>query len=79
MKEQKESGGEPKKCVIYELFLYHLIEDDSTLSKIYNECINGERLCGECKELACKLMEEFLTNLKEKREKAREKIGEYLS
>lgn len=79
LKEQKESGGEPKKCVIYELFLYHLIEDDSTLSKIYNECINGERLCGECKELACKLMEEFLTNLKEKREKAREKIGEYLS
>jgi tryptophanyl-tRNA synthetase len=78
LKEQKERGGKPEECVIYELFLYHLIDDDSFLSKIYNGCVEGERSCGDCKELASQLMEGFLIDLKEKREIAKEEIGEYL-
>lgn len=33
LKEQQELGGEVDKCVIYEMLLYHLIDDDEELKK----------------------------------------------
>ncbi|UCD12917.1 MAG: tryptophan--tRNA ligase [Thermoplasmatales archaeon] len=79
LKDQKKSGGKPDECVIYELFLYHLIEDDRELGNIYNSCMGGEQMCGDCKKHAAELMEQLLIALKEKRKKAHEKIEDYLS
>ncbi|MCK5261468.1 MAG: tryptophan--tRNA ligase [Thermoplasmatales archaeon] len=78
LKEQKKSGGKPDECMIYELFLYHLIEDDGELGNIYNSCKKGEQMCGNCKKHAAELMEKLLTDLHEKRKMATEKIEDYL-
>ena len=76
---QKKEGGKPDECVVYELFLYHLIEDDQELHNIYLSCKNGEKMCGHCKKYASQLMEKLLTDLQEKRKKAEGKIKQYLS
>jgi len=78
LEEQRKYGGKPNECMIYELFLYHLIEDDKELESIYSSCRQGGRMCGECKKYAIELMENFLKELAEKREQAREEIKQYL-
>ena len=78
LEEQKKHGGNPNECVIYELFLYHLIEDDKELQSIYDSCKNGKQMCGNCKKYAAQLMEQFLTTLQKKRKEAADKIEQYL-
>jgi tryptophanyl-tRNA synthetase len=72
VEEQKKLGGEPDKCMIYELYLYHLIEDDIELSRIYNECKSGKLLCGEDKRHCAELIGRFLEKHQEKMEKCQE-------
>ena len=78
IEEHRRYGGDPEKCIIYELFTYGLIKDDKELQRIYEDCKSGKQTCGECKKLASQLMEEFLLELKEKREQAKDEIGEYI-
>lgn len=69
--EQRELGGEADECPVYELYAYLLAGDDDELTKeVYSECVNGERLCGGCKEQAADLMREFLEDHQEKRAEA---------
>jgi len=78
LEEQKKSGGKPDECMIYELFLYHLIEDDSELHSIYESCKKGQLMCGMCKKRAAEHMEHLLIDLQEKRKKALGQIQEFL-
>jgi len=78
LEEQKKHGGKPDECMIYELFLYHLIEDDEELQDIYAACKNGEKMCGHCKKYAAQLIEEFLLDLQEKRKNPKYKLEQYL-
>ncbi len=78
LEEQKKNGGKPDECMIYELFLYHLIEDDNELHSIYESCKKGQFMCGNCKRHAAELMEQFLVDLQEKRKKALGQIKEFL-
>jgi len=75
--EQKRIGGEPDKCTVYELLLFHLIPEDKEIVEIYHECKSGKRMCGPCKAYAAELMAEFLRGHQEEREIARERLGEY--
>jgi tryptophanyl-tRNA synthetase len=77
LEEQKKLGGEPDKCTAYELLLYHLVEDDNELLEIYKDCVGGTRVCGNCKKHAAELMRDFLKEHQEKRELARERLGEF--
>ncbi len=77
-KEQKISGGKPDECMIYELFLYHLIDDDRELKNIYTSCKKGEQMCGNCKKYSAELMSNLLIDLNKKRKMAFEKIKDYL-
>jgi len=77
LEEQKKLGGEPDKCTAYELLLYHLVEDDNELLEIYKDCVGGTRVCGNCKKHAAELMHDFLKEHQEKRELARERLGEF--
>jgi len=79
LEAQKKHGGKPDECVVYELFFYHLIKDDKELNEIYNDCINGKKMCGHCKKHAAELMEKMLLDLQEKRKKAEKEIKKYLS
>ncbi len=76
--EQRKYGGKPEDCIIYEIFTYGIIEDDKELSEIYNDCKSGKLLCGQCKKLAYELISNFVQELKEGREEAKEKIKEYI-
>ncbi|HDD56887.1 MAG TPA: tryptophan--tRNA ligase, partial [Thermoplasmatales archaeon] len=67
LEEQRKYGGEPEKCMVYELFLYHLIEDDGELLDIYNRCKNGELICGDCKKKAIQLLNDILHEIREKK------------
>jgi len=78
LEEQKKSGGKPDECMIYELFLYHLIEDDKELHTLYESCKKGQLMCGMCKKRAAELMEQFLIDLQEKRKKALSQIQQFL-
>jgi tryptophanyl-tRNA synthetase len=75
--EQKKLGGEPEKCTVYELMLFHLSEDESELSEIFEECKSGERMCGTCKKEAAERIKAFLTEHQQEREIARERLPEY--
>lgn len=75
LKEQKELGGDPSNCVIYEMLLYHLEESDDKLQEVLENCKNGTLMCGECKAHTAELMKEFFDKFSKKREKA-SKIAE---
>jgi tryptophanyl-tRNA synthetase len=78
LEEQKKHGGKPDECVVYELFLYHLIKDDKELNELYNDCKHGKKMCGQCKKHASELIEKMLLELQEKRKKAEKEIKKYL-
>ena len=78
LEEQKKTGGKPDECTVYELFLYHLIEEDEELHDIYSSCKNGKQMCGNCKKYASELMQKMLIDIQEKRKKAVENIKKYL-
>jgi len=77
LEEQKKLGGEPDKCSVYELLVYHLVEDDNELLAVYKDCVGGTRVCGNCKKFTAELMKGFLKDHQEKREIARERLGEF--
>ena len=75
--KQRELGGEPDDCPVFELYAYLLAEgDDEFVTEVYEECAGGERLCGGCKEQAAELMKEFLREHQEKREEAEELLAD---
>ncbi len=78
VEEQRRLGGEPEKCVVFELYLYHLIEDDKELIKIYNACKNGELLCGEDKKRAAELLVKWLDEHRRKLERALDVVDKYV-
>ena len=78
LEQQKKEGGKPDQCVVYELFLYHLIEDDKELQNIYLSCKKGEKMCGNCKKYASELMGKKLEDLNKQRKIAQNKFNSYL-
>lgn len=78
VKEQKEKGGVPEDCMVYELFLYHLVDDDNELEELYRECKSGELSCGNCKEICIEMMIKFLKEHQKKREKVRKAVERIL-
>lgn len=78
IEEHKKNGGKPDECNVFELFIYHLIEDDKELDRIYNDCKAGTQLCGQCKKLAGELITDFLSELQVKRKQAMDEIDQYL-
>lgn len=47
--EQREKGGVPEDCKVYEAALYHL-EDDEAVEEMFEDCVSGDVLCGGCKD-----------------------------
>ncbi|PJA22522.1 tryptophan--tRNA ligase [archaeon CG_4_10_14_0_2_um_filter_Archaea_38_6] len=69
LKEQREKGGNPDICKIYELLRFHYPDDD-LLEETYQQCKKGKILCGECKQKCINFLITFLKEHKEKYEKA---------
>ncbi|MFB6069519.1 MAG: tryptophan--tRNA ligase [Halanaeroarchaeum sp.] len=67
--KQRELGGRPDQCPVYELYAYLLAGDDDEYAQdVYDECAGGERLCGACKTEAAEAMATFLEDHQAKRE-----------
>jgi len=71
IEEQKKKGGQPEKCMVFEMYKQHLIEDNKKLQKVFDDCKAGKLLCGEDKQNACDLMIEFQKDFEKKLDKAR--------
>jgi tryptophanyl-tRNA synthetase len=75
--EQRELGVKADECPVYELYAYLLSGDDDDFAReVYDECVGGERLCGDCKEQAARLMREFLAEHQEKRAEAADLLAD---
>ncbi|MBP1928457.1 tryptophanyl-tRNA synthetase [Methanolinea mesophila] len=64
--EQKELGGEPGKCSLFALNLFHMVEDDAELGEIRSRCLSGEMSCGQCKKETLARVTEYLAEFREK-------------
>jgi len=66
LEEQKQLGGEPDKCSLYLLNLFHMVEADRELEEIRQRCLGGEMTCGQCKKDTAERVLEFLKEFREK-------------
>jgi tryptophanyl-tRNA synthetase len=74
VEEQRKLGGQPDKCVVFELETYHFMPDDKELADLRRKCEKGEIMCGECKQILKERMRKFFVDLGKKREKARKTV-----
>ena len=74
LEEQKRLGGEPDKCSIFLLNLFHMVTDDSELAEIRRRCCDGEVTCGQCKKETAERVVVFLKEFREKMDVAAETI-----
>ena len=77
--EQKEKGGVPEECTVYEMLVYHLIDDDKELEKVYSACKLGENTCGSCKAACAERLMNFLKEHQKKRENAKKTVEKILA
>ena len=78
VEEQRRLGGEPWKCPIYDLYMY-FEDNDKPVSRVYDECKGGSRLCGECKQEALELVNKKLEMHREIRNKYIESAKELMA
>jgi len=76
LEEQKRLGGEPDKCSLYLLNLFHMVMDDSELEEIRRKCTGGEITCGQCKKDTAERVVLFLKDFREKMDTVSETIGD---
>ncbi len=72
--EQKRLGGEPDKCSLFLLNLFHMVTDDTELAEIRRKCISGEIMCGQCKKDTAERVVNFLKDFRAKMDAAAEEI-----
>jgi len=74
LEEQKRLGGEPDKCSLYLLNLFHMVTDDAELAEIRRKCMAGEVTCGQCKKDTAERVVAFLKDFREKMDAAADRI-----
>jgi tryptophanyl-tRNA synthetase len=66
LEEQKRLGGEPDRCSVFLLNLFHMVTDDAELDEIRRKCVAGEVTCGQCKKDTAERVVSFLKDFREK-------------
>jgi tryptophanyl-tRNA synthetase len=79
LKEQRELGGEPQKCMIYKILMYHFEEDDEKLAIDFELCVKGELMCGDHKQECVEKVLKFMKEHRKKKEKLITKAKEILN
>ncbi len=75
---QRREGGRPHECPVFETMLFHTVSDDTEMARIEEECLNGERLCGQCKREASQYLVSFLEDLSERRDQTEHLVSEFV-
>ncbi|MFQ6053354.1 MAG: tryptophan--tRNA ligase [Candidatus Bathyarchaeia archaeon] len=78
IREQRELGGDPSICTVYAYYYYLFEDDDAALAELDRECRSGAILCGECKARLAGVVKGFLKEFQEKRERARDRLEDFL-
>ena len=68
VEEQRRLGGRADICPIFDLYRFHFAKDDAHVDLVYDECVKGVRLCGECKQEASGLVKKYLEEHRKKRD-----------
>jgi tryptophanyl-tRNA synthetase len=74
LEEQKRLGGEPDKCSLFLLNLFHMVTEDAELAEIRKKCLGGGITCGQCKKDTAERVVAFLKDFREKMDAAAEDI-----
>lgn len=77
VKEQKEKGGNPEKCVVFKWLEIFFEPDYKALLERYTKCKSGELLCGECKRYLIEKVQAFLKEHQRRRKEAKETIEKF--
>jgi tryptophanyl-tRNA synthetase len=77
-KEQRELGGEPTKCMIYKILMYHFEDDDDKVEQDFHDCINGDLMCGDHKKECIEKVLDFIKKHREKKDKLIDKAKKVL-
>jgi tryptophanyl-tRNA synthetase len=77
-KLQRELGGDPSVCSVFKYHFMLFTLDDEEIKKIESRCRSGSLLCGECKNNLTQKINAFLKTHQEEREKAKDRIDEFL-
>lgn len=68
VEEQRRLGGRADICPVFDLYRFHFARNDAHVDRVYNECVKGIRLCGECKQEAAGLVKGFLQEHQKRRD-----------
>lgn len=78
LKEHRDKGGIPEVDVSYQMLYFMFEEDDKKIKKIYDDYKSGKLLTGELKQILVEKLTKFLASHQEKREKAKDKVHDFL-
>ena len=76
--EQRKTGGNPEICSVFQYFVFLFENDDDMIKSLEEECRSGGMVCGECKNLLAERVCAFLKSHQERREKARDRLDEFV-
>ena len=74
---QRKLGGNADICPVYWYLNYLFDSEDQSIER-YSNCTGGNLLCGECKGDLIKKVKPFMNNIQLKREKAKDKVKDYM-
>jgi len=77
IEEQKRLGANPDICSV-SAYDYFLFMDDKEIEDLRFNCLAGNIMCGECKQVLAERVKKFLVEHQEKREKAKDHFEEFL-
>ncbi len=79
VEEQRRLGGNPNICPVHQYLYYMFEDDDDKIKELHKLCETGKMLCGECKQILLDKVQPFLKEHRKKREKAKDKVDEFLA
>jgi tryptophanyl-tRNA synthetase len=77
VEEQRQLGANPDICSVF-AYEYFLFMNDKEIEDLRFNCLSGNIMCGECKQVLAERVKKFLIEHQEKREKAKDHFEEYL-
>ncbi|MBI1973790.1 tryptophan--tRNA ligase [Candidatus Micrarchaeota archaeon] len=76
--QQRLEGGDPSICPVYSYYTYLFAKSDAELQKIFDECEEGELMCGPDKTRLAGRVAAFVSDFQKKKQKALKRVDDFL-